>query len=118
VLPAPGDEDRLRDSEFCSMTVRTGPDDNTPARNTLRDGTAKSMRRRAVANIAQWADAIKGGPKPGSSFEYSGPMTETCLLGVLAERFGGRIEWDAEKMEITNRPELNAYVKETPRQGW
>jgi hypothetical protein len=43
---------------------------------------------------------------------------ETCLLGVLAERFGGRIEWDAENMRITNRPELNAFIKEPVRKGW
>jgi hypothetical protein len=26
------------------------------------------------------------------------------LLGVLAQRFGGRIEYDAANMKITNRP--------------
>ena len=63
-------------------------------------------------------DAIKGGSKPGSSFEYSARLTETCLLGVLAQRFGGKIEWDAKNLKITNRPELNAFVKEPVRNGW
>ncbi len=45
-------------------------------------------------------------------------MTEVALLGVLAQRFGGRIEWDAENMRITKCPELNAYVKEPVRKGW
>jgi hypothetical protein len=67
---------------------------------------------------AEWARAIKGGPKPGSSFEYSSRLTETCLLGVLAERFGGRIEWDSKNMRITNRPELNEFLKEPARKGW
>ena len=44
-------------------------------------------------------------------------MTEVALLGVLAQRFGGRIEWDSVK-GVTNRPELNAFVKEPVRAGW
>lgn len=66
----------------------------------------------------EWIDAIKGGPKPGSSFDVSARLTETCLLGVLAERFGGKIEWDTKNMRITNRPELNAFVKEPVQNGW
>jgi hypothetical protein len=40
------------------------------------------------------------------------------LLGALAARFGGRIEWDAKTMQITNRPELNQYLKDPVREGW
>ncbi|MGJ8652253.1 MAG: Gfo/Idh/MocA family oxidoreductase [Opitutaceae bacterium] len=68
--------------------------------------------------FAEWVAAIKGDVKEcGSNFDYSAPMTETALLGVLAQRFGGRIEWDPEK-GVTNRPELNAFVKEPVRSGW
>ena len=63
-------------------------------------------------------DAIKGGAKCGSRFENSARLTETCLLGVLAQRFGGKIEWDAKNIKITNRPELNEYIKEPVRKGW
>lgn len=78
----------------------------------------KYPRVKARGPHGEWAKAIRGGPEPGASFDYAAALTETCLLGVLAQRFGGRIEWDAEKMEITNRPELNAYVKEPERKGW
>ncbi len=44
-------------------------------------------------------------------------MTEVALLGVLVQRFGGRIEWDSKAMKVTNRPELNAFVKEPVRKG-
>ena len=40
------------------------------------------------------------------------------LLGAVALRCGKRIEWDAEAMQVTNRPELNAWVKEPVREGW
>ena len=66
----------------------------------------------------EWIDAIKGGPECGSRFEVSARLTETCLLGVLAERFGGVIKWDEKNMKVTNRPELNAYVKEPVRNDW
>ncbi len=66
----------------------------------------------------EWLKAIAGGPKPGSRFEYSARLSETCLLGVLAQRAGGRIEWDAANLKVTNRPELNRLVKEPVQSGW
>ena len=67
----------------------------------------------------EWLNAIKGnGPMPGSNFEYSTRLTEMALVGVLAQRFDTRIEFDSEKMEITNHPELNVYLKEPVRDGW
>ena len=67
----------------------------------------------------EWLDAIKGnGPMPGSDFNYASRLTEMALVGVLAQRFDKRIEFDAENMKITNHPELNQYVKEPVRPGW
>ena len=67
----------------------------------------------------EWLNAIKGdGPMPGSTFDYGSRLTEMSLIGVLAQRFDTRIEFDAESMEITNHPELNKYVKEPVREGW
>jgi hypothetical protein len=63
--------------------------------------------------------AIKGeGPEPGSNFNVSANLTEIILLGVLAQRFDTRIEWDAKAGKITNHPELDAFVKEPAREGW
>ena len=67
----------------------------------------------------EWLNAIKQtGPEPGSNFTYSAKLTEIILLGVLAQRFNTRIEWDAKAGRITNHPELNAFVKEPAREGW
>jgi predicted dehydrogenase len=69
--------------------------------------------------FAEWVRAIKGeGPEPGSNFDYGSRLTEVACLGVLATRFGGRIEWDAKNMKATNRPELDPYIKEPVRKGW
>ncbi|MBM3459049.1 MAG: gfo/Idh/MocA family oxidoreductase, partial [Armatimonadetes bacterium] len=67
----------------------------------------------------EWIRAIKGeGPEPSSHFGVAANLTEIILLGVLAQRFQTRIEWDSRAGRITNRPELNAFVKEPARAGW
>ena len=81
-------------------------------------GVEKKYPRVEGGPHKEWVDAIKGGPTPGSNFDYAAPMTEVALLGVIAQRFGGRIEWDSKNMKITNRPELNAFIKEPARKGW
>ena len=68
--------------------------------------------------IQEWIDGIKNDFLPGSNFNYSAELTEMALVGVLSQRFGGRIEYDAKNMEITNRPELNKFLKEEARDGW
>lgn len=80
---------------------------------------ARTIPRVAGGPFREWLRAIKGeGPEPGSNFNYSAKLTEILLLGVLAQRFNTRIEWDAEAMRVTNHPELNAFVKEPAREGW
>jgi len=69
--------------------------------------------------MAEWIRAIKGtGPEPGSNFDYSSRLTEIACLGALAQRFGGRIEWDSAGMSSPNRPELAPYIKEPALKGW
>jgi predicted dehydrogenase len=79
----------------------------------------KTIPRVQGGPFREWLRAIKGeGPEPGSSFNVSANLTEIILLGVLAQRFNTRIEWDTKAGRITNRPELNAFVKEPVREGW
>jgi predicted dehydrogenase len=79
----------------------------------------QSIPRIAGGPFREWMRAIKGeGPEPGSNFTYSARLTEIILLGVLAQRFNTRIEWDAKAARITNHPELNLFIKEPVREGW
>lgn len=68
--------------------------------------------------FAEWARACKGGPTAGSHFEYSGPFTETVLLGVLAQRMQRRLQWDPAAMRVTNLPQANQYLRKQYRPGW
>lgn len=81
--------------------------------------SAQTIPRVAGGPFREWMSAIKGdGPEPGSNFNYSARLTEIILLGVIAQRFNTRIEWDAKEGRITNHPELNAFIKEPAREGW
>ncbi|MBN1894212.1 Gfo/Idh/MocA family oxidoreductase [bacterium] len=70
---------------------------------------------------AEWIEACKSGKKSTTDFSYSGPLTETMLLGNIAIRVKGSnktLEWDPVKMEITNHPEANAFLSMAYRDGW
>jgi hypothetical protein len=66
---------------------------------------------------ADWLEAIRTGVPSSSNFSIAGPFTEWILLGTLALRFEGKLEWDAEKMR-TNNPEANKLIKPLYRKGW
>jgi predicted dehydrogenase len=66
----------------------------------------------------EWIEAIKNHTLPGSNFNYSAELTEMVAVGVLAQRFATKVEYDAQNMKITNRPDINAYIKEPVRKGW
>jgi predicted dehydrogenase len=89
---------------------------------------------------AHWADACKAGFGSAehkaltSSFDYSGPLSETVLMGNIAlrsltlrkQKQGGGFEylgqkkllWDGQNMKITNFDEANQFVKREYRSGW
>lgn len=74
---------------------------------------------RDVDHYQDWIRGCKGGPRPAANFDYSGPLTETVLLGVAAIQEGRRIFWDSEKMQITNKPDVaNQFIKREFREGW
>lgn len=81
---------------------------------------AKTIRRAPKGNLfLEWIAAIKGeGPEAGSNFSYASQITEVALLGVLAQRFGGKLEWDSKNMRVKNRPELDVFIREPEREGW
>lgn len=58
------------------------------------------------------------GHKPCSNFDYSGPLTEMVLLGVVAFRVGKKLEWDGPNMKATNCPEAEQFIKTEYRKGW
>ena len=66
----------------------------------------------------EWLNACRGGVAAMSNFDYASRLTEMVLLGNVAIRAEKKIEWDAEKMAVTNAPEANRFVKREYRKGW
>ncbi len=74
---------------------------------------------RSVGHHQEWINACKGGPKPRSSFDFAGPLTEAVLLGSVCIHNGGaELKWDSEKLQITNIPEANKLLHYQYRDGW
>jgi predicted dehydrogenase len=87
----------------------------------LHDEAAKVPMRieRSPGHYEEWVAACKGGARPVSNFDYSGPLTEIVLLGVLALRAPGRrLEWDSEKLKVKSAPDLDQFVRLEYRKGW
>ncbi len=87
----------------------------------------------------KWLDAVRAGYDSEahkaltSSFDYSGPLTETVLMGNIAIRsyllrekagrgfdyYGRRkLLWDGDAMKITNLEAANQFVGRDYRKGW
>ena len=73
---------------------------------------------RSPGHHQEWIEACKGGPKPGSNFDYAGPMTESVLLGNIAIRAGQKLEWDPAEKKVANVPEANQWLRREYRAGW
>lgn len=66
-----------------------------------------------------WVDGCISGVQPSDGFEYGGALTEAVLLGNIAVRFRGeKLEWNADELKITNRPEANHWLSRDYRDGW
>jgi predicted dehydrogenase len=73
---------------------------------------------RSPGHHNDWIRACKGGDPACSNFGVAAPFTEWVLLGTIAPRFEGKLEWDSANMRFTNNEEANKLLKPEFRQGW
>jgi predicted dehydrogenase len=67
----------------------------------------------------QFVEACRGNGQTSAPFDYSGPLTESVLLGCLATRFPkNTLEWNAAELKVTNVEEANKFVRRRYRKGW
>ncbi len=66
----------------------------------------------------EFYDSIEKDGQALGNFDYSGPFSETVLLGNLAVKLGKKIHWDGPNMKATNAPEADALIRRTYRKGW
>jgi predicted dehydrogenase len=86
-------------------------------------GDVEEMRvdyPRSPGHEKEWFDAMRDPKKPAmSNFpDYSGPLTETILLGNLAVWKRGRVEWDPVNLKPLNDASLARIVHTQYRDGY
>jgi len=73
---------------------------------------------RSPGHMRDFIRAAKGGDPACSNFDVAAPFVEWMLLGVIALRHEGKLEYDPDKMRITNNNDANKLMKPTFRKGW
>jgi len=88
-------------------------------------GQVPSSIPRSGGHHAEWVQACKGGKRPGSNFDWAGPLAESVLLGNVALRVKLREDltlyklcWDSAALKFTNLEEANRFVRREYRPGW
>jgi len=81
----------------------------------------QTLPRIKTSHEGNWIEACKTGGQATSHFDYSGPFTETVVMGNLAirpENVGKKLLWDGDNMKVTNNEKANEYVHMHYREGW
>ncbi len=65
----------------------------------------------------EWVHACKTGAPTLCNFDYSGALTETVLLGIVAYRAGAGFNWDAENLKAS-LPKAQEFVSKEYRKGF
>lgn len=73
----------------------------------------------APGHFEEFFEAVRGERTAVSNFDYSGPLTETVVLGNLAVWANGpRLEWDARQMTVKGTNEYDELIRPQYRPGW
>lgn len=94
-------------------------------RRTAVGNIERSIPRVPQGSHAEWAESCRSGKPSGTNFAWAGPLAEAVLLGNVALRVEMRerltkaaLKWNSEKLEFSNVPEANAFLRRQYREGW
>lgn len=71
-----------------------------------------------IDQTTEMINAFKGMKASRGSFENVQTVAEAICLGNLAIRMDGRLEWDNDRMKVTNMLEADQYLSRIYRPGW
>jgi hypothetical protein len=72
----------------------------------------------SIGHHAEWIEACKHGGTTTCDFDYSGPLAETVLLGIVAYRVGRKIAWNGQALASPDCPEAMEFLRPKYREGW
>jgi hypothetical protein len=72
----------------------------------------------SIGHWHEWVQACKTGSATTCNFDYSGALTETVLLGIVAFRSGEKLAWDAKNLKATNSKKADEFLHKTYRKGF
>jgi predicted dehydrogenase len=89
----------------------------------LPDAKMATVQKPALTprdHYGEFLDAVLAGSGSCSAgFDYSGPLTESVLIGNVAAHFPGEtLQLDAARLVFTNRPEASEHLSRDYRRGW
>ena len=73
---------------------------------------------KSIGHHQEWIRACKTGEPTTCNFDYSGPLTETVLLGDVSYRVQSKLDWDAASLKATNCSEADELIRREYRAGW
>lgn len=113
-----GDKGKLVCDTYCE-NPRIFPESKMKAFKNKPPKTLRRVEGGPDGHERDWINACKGGPVASSNFDYSGPFTETVVMGNLAVLNPEKVLlWDGENMKVTNDENANTFVKPQFRAGW
>lgn len=124
-IPLPGDVATLPESGSCWIgergTIFKNFRGGSPVVLPEADFPAGRYPERPAPqdHYHDWVDAIREGRKSIGDFNHGGPLTETVLVGAMADRFAGEwLTWDREALAFTGHAGATALVRRAYREGW
>ena len=72
----------------------------------------------SIGHWREWVQACKTGSATTCNFDYSGALTETVLLGIVAFRAGAKLDWNATTLKASNSARADEFISKTYRKGF
>ena len=72
----------------------------------------------SIGHWNEWVKACQTGSPTTCNFDYSGALSETVLLGIVAFRAGEKLIWDSANLKATNSTKAAEFVTKEYRKGF
>ena len=74
----------------------------------------------SVGHHQEWLNAIRSpeAARPLCQFDYSGPLTESVLLGTVAHQVGRALSWNGTTASVVGDEDAQALLEKSYRTGW